>query len=777
MDFRAKQHIIEQISDEVNELHPLLHSFLSKLPQVISCEYTHGPNEKGADFVLTRQDPSLGTISYVGVIAKRGKIVSDISEITKQIEECGIPRFLRGGKEKVRLTEMWVINNNSITVNAKDKIHDYYAKQKIEFIDGEQLTQLVDKYAEHFWHHIPSPLGTYLENLAKRLLMQDRESGVVGNIDCNDFYIEPDIQEIEKISYVRNRRRANAKTINIHEEIRRSNVSFLEAEMGFGKSKTTRQICNFYCSPDRFNQYKIVPIHYSFRLFHEQKLTLEVLLKQELGEAEEYLSSQQATIIVVLDGIDEAATNGTWKTTLRDVISAAKANNSVRLLLTTRPLRVLGEEVDFYSGARRFVLRPLSLSKVTKFIELACSSMAVPKKIYEDLQKSDLFKQLPQSPIAAALLSSLIAQNQHDLPSNLTELYSKSLEYMLGRWDVQKGIAPEKEYQAAERVAMLIADYMVTNKLIWMSFNEAMSMLEEWHSKRNTGVVLESLKTRVFEKSGIFSIDLDTNTLSFRHRSFGEYLYARNARANPSKYSAQVAFESYWVECTFFYIGLLGDCRPLLESLFEYKTTSEAEEWMKVLALPDYILAGYQTEYSLVEDNLYKLFIEAASLYQRVRRGDTKTKLTELPEMHLLWLFQRLIRQCYDYDFLHRSISTTILKIEGENIDSELKFYALFFASCFSAQLGDPAGFEFIIKTYPTEKVPLPISLALKIETQLKKDFSKLPLVKKHDKRLQRLLSSTEFDSTMKRRETSSVNSKLDDLFERPIKNRSMPNN
>ena len=83
--------------------------------------------------------------------------------------------------------------------------------------------------------------------------------------------------------------------------------------------------------------------------------------------------------------------------------------------MTTRPLRVIDEEVDIFSGCKRYLIRPLSISKIISFIENACKSLSIPKKIYDDLQRSDLFKQLPQSPIAAALLSSLLSQNQNDL--------------------------------------------------------------------------------------------------------------------------------------------------------------------------------------------------------------------------------------------------------------------------------------------------------------------------------------------------------------------------
>jgi hypothetical protein len=82
--------------------------------------------------------------------------------------------------------------------------------------------------------------------------------------------------------------------------------------------------------------------------------------------------------------------------------------------------------------------------------------------------------------------------------------------------------------------------------------------------------------------------------------------------------------------------------------------------------MPEYFLAGYQTPYSVVEENLYKIFmifIDAALLYNKAKQGKTKSKLSELSEMHLLWFFQRLIRRSFEYDYFERSITTTLLNI------------------------------------------------------------------------------------------------------------------
>jgi hypothetical protein len=48
-----KKDILNKLSSEVNDFHPLLSALFQKLPNIQNVEYTHGPNEKGSDFVLT----------------------------------------------------------------------------------------------------------------------------------------------------------------------------------------------------------------------------------------------------------------------------------------------------------------------------------------------------------------------------------------------------------------------------------------------------------------------------------------------------------------------------------------------------------------------------------------------------------------------------------------------------------------------------------------------------------------------------------------------------
>ena len=101
--------------------------------------------------------------------------------------------------------------------------------------------------------------------------------------------------------------------------------------------------------------------------------------------------------------------------------------------------------------------------------------------------------------------------------------------------------------------------------------------------------------------------------------------------------------------------------------------------------------------------------------------------------------------------------------------DPKVKEIALFFASCYAAELGDASGFEYLIAHYPTEKLQLSIALAIRMEQESNKDFTKLPVLREHERKLNAL-----FMLGAGRKKLAGLgNAKiLDDLFERPVKSR-----
>ena len=765
-----RQHKIEQIEaiqDEVKGFHPLLNDILRRLGNVLYVEYTHGQDEMGADFVIERTDPSIMETYHVGVVAKTEKILQNFTALERQIDECDVKRFIWQGKQEIRLQEIWVITSQSVSENAKKKISDKYSNRKIHFFGADWLVDQIDLHSPYYWHQLPNATGTYLATLSRNIDELDAQTSLLHVPTASKKYIELDITAIETDSYRKKGSHKKARSVNLIDEIVHNKMTVLEAEMGFGKSKFARRVASHYASPGTLRETKLLPVFQPFTVFarsdyEDLEKRIALLIGNDcFAEAQ----SNGTKFLLILDGIDEA--NGDpvrCREVVAKLVSEIRRLDSVRLLLTTRPFKLLEDIPDANKTAQRYSIRPLSIAKLIRFITEVCEQTNIPKKLYQDLAKSELFKQLPQNPIAASLISNLITQDKQELPSNLTELYAKSVDFMLGRWDEQRGLSTEKLFRASERISRLLARYMIENQLIYISAGEAREMFERFLGDRQMGVSADEVNSYLMTRSNLFGILDDTGTIFFRHRSFAEYLYALDAYELRNLPINETAFHPYWVNVYYFYIGLLAECPDLLKEIVNLSSDNERTRWMRFLHLSNYLLAGYQTPYVVIEESVRGLIVEAAQLYLDVKSGRITTHLRQLSEMSLLWIFAMFAKHCWGYVFFQKALPLVMAQIDEDgSLEHDVKIYALFFAACALAEVEDGCGCQFLLKSYKTESLPLPVSLALECEINYPGlNLGKDPLIKRHAKLLRKLLS-VDKDGKV------GIQGKLADLYRKPL--------
>jgi hypothetical protein len=762
---------IEAIDNEVNVLHPLLNDLFPEMNNVTYVEYTHGPNEKGADFVIEKNDPDLGETYYVGVVAKTDKILQNFTDVERQIDECGHSRLIRQGKQSVRLPEIWVITTKNYSHNAKDKISEKYRSCKIYFFDAEWLVKQVTKHIPYYWHQLPHSIGAYISTLSRRIGEMKVQTSLLSLSPNTEIYIELDIEEKEDDKYKKTNRGRKSRLVNIIDCIIDNKITLLEAEMGFGKSTLARKIASDFADPYELKKRNILPVFMPFKDFSDiQYNDFEECLKKIIGD-DTYTETcaQKSTYLIILDGMDEA--NGQPNVCSRVVaklIEGVRSRTDVRILLTSRPFNLMEELPEVASSVKTYHIRPLSTKKLILFIREVCAQLNLPTKLYEDLAKSDLFKQLPQNPIAASLLSNLLAQNKQDLPSNLTELYSKSIEFMLGRWDEKRGISTEKIFKACERLSRHLARYMLENHLIFISLAEAKEMGEKFFNERNIGISVEEIFQHLLNRSHLFGIFQDTQTIFFRHRSFAEYLYALDAHALRDMTIDSRALHPYWANTYFFYVGLLAECPEVLQQLLALPANDEGPRWIKLLHMSNYLLAGYQSPYVIVEEGLHFLIVDAAKLYLDILNGKTKTKFNSLSEMQLLCLFTALVKKSYSYEFFKKALPLAMAQIDESDIGNHEKIVSIFFLASTLGDLGDQCGFQFLLANYTIDQIPISVSIGLQCEVEFSgKNFANNHAIKAHDKRLKKLLiGSSEIEHRANKQ-------KFDELFDAPIRTRS----
>ena len=733
MDRSSKIRTIEQLNDEVNELHPFLKDLFAKFPDIKHIEYTHGNFEYGCDFVLVREDTMLLVEKYIGVIVKSTKVnQSGIETIERQINESfKMKKIILNGQKKIKIGSAWFVTNKTITKNAQDKIFEYFQDKDIIFISVEQLVDYTDRYFSEYWHDMTVAVSNHIAKTRAIIAEEDKRYTLIPHLDP-EFYIEPDI--IKKNNDVYFKQKGKDKFfeyVNIKEAIEKERFIIVEAGMGFGKSKLIRQLVKYFTVPEIYKKKRILifPIKYS-ELFTEEKFCPEkifAIYKSCVDEINEHEKN-----VLMIDGFDEK------EESIKDKIhhiglleEFLHKHRKISIFLATRQFN------DYFAGegksslVKKFEISGLTFKKILLFLEQLCKQINLKDRIIEDIKNSPLFKELPSSPIAIILLAKLFEENSQDLPANLPELYSMYMELVLGKWDIDKGIESIKEFEVVQSILYEVSYYYIDNQCDYMTQDEYEKIIKNYLELRNISVSYERINEILIKRSGVLLQNQKQETVIYSHRSFVEYMYAKGKSINNDLKVTCRIFSLSWQNIYYFYVGIKKDCMDYLNEIVQIIPAHESEKMLKIVNLSNIFLAAHATPYSFFRNNLYIVFTEAANLYVDDILKQKKSIFAKFPQLIALWWLQLVIKESYAFSFFKNALEETALIIDDLNIDETTKIYSLFFLGTTGLRLKVYEPFKFLLTKY-RDSLPDDISVGIEKEISLNevKDENVLKLKK-----------------------------------------------
>ncbi|MGE8046047.1 NACHT domain-containing protein [Pseudomonas monteilii] len=725
---------LKNLEREVQDFHPLLRILLKRISYIRNMEYKQGPGEKGADFVLEKVDDTLDTTYYIGVIVKVGKIKQDFTEIERQIDECGMERTFDNGKKKIYLSEIWIITNDSITDYAQNKIHHKFKNTSIVFFDVQKVAMLIDKFYPEFWTDISIKLGEYIRKL------KGFSSSLTKNSAILEFQENINIEQ--RVIKVGNKvkpdqgRRSRNQQITIHDALKAEQLLFLEGYMGSGKSNLIKRAIERMTEPGVIHSEKVIPIGMTFKDYLDvHKENLDQILAGVVEES--HTDPAKHTYLLIIDGLDEVPiAEDVRKECLLNLSRAVRNTDNIRVLVTSRPIEDLKERNEIDKNFSRYHVLPLTTRQLLVFIEKACDNPVALDRLTKGMERSSLFKNLPKTPISAILLARILKEDPAELPSTMTELYSKYSELVLGRWDMSKGLQSQKEYEVIDSVCMDLGAYVIENGLSDISASEVKGFFDSYVSDRNLRIDVDAVFERFLSKSEIFSYSSRNLTISFKHRTFAEYFAAKKMLRENLSLQHDRIFDPYWCTVYFFLIGLKRDCPELLTEIFGVRNLPPQQEIIKVYQTGQYLLAGYLTPYRTIKEGLRECFSLVAKLLDEGLKGNSP--LSVLPPVQLIYLLAHGMSHTYGYSYFEDAITEAIQEKLKSPAD-ERDLYELFFLTTIPAFLGRNNAFDSLIRSHGKH---LPELLKLGI-SHFNEDFSlKSDVTSKYVKKLHKGLKS-----------------------------------
>lgn len=731
---------IERLTDEVNELHPLLAEIFNRMESIDHVSHTHGVHERGADFVLTRTTQEFGDTEYVGVIVKVGKLTANLSSVEEQIKECMEQRLRSDGRTKIYLSSIWVVCNGNISERAREKIYERYKTHKLRFLPLEALVDLAEKYIPDF--------GTNLNVKDSAFLAKERESAKRRELQFSllpatsqNLFVDQKIIRRDKSEhggFGSERIRAD-----IFEEVVNHSALLVEAPMGGGKTTLLNRIVMHFADPEVYAAERIMPVYMTCsELLERGDLTLSRLLStlcEENGLAED----ADRTALVLLDGLDEVQDESPDQV---DQLISAIADGvhgdpscKVKFVIASRGIGDEKLRASLERQFRKYEIVPLSLTQILIFVSEICGTLNVKSRLIEDLKESSLFKVLPRTPIAAIILAKLLSEGHEEIPANLTELYAQYCELALGRWDADKGLSSLKDYEASDAILADLSSYILDNSLQHVAYSEAEGFFRDYLSERNLSIDPSELFDSVLKRSGILVFQNELNVVAFKHRSFTEFYYAKNLLRKDNVDISEKIFHPYWSNAYFFYVGQKKDCPDLLEKICNTEVSVEGARLSKMISLGSFLLAGYKSPYYAIEKSIGMVFEEARKYYLEVRDAQIDSFLSPIPAVHLLALFRAILEDNYGYLFFKNAIEERTNQIAGKKTLLEGDLYELVLLDATRNQLGVTAPIEVLTNAGKKKEVlPVAVQMVICSPQQLKTPQAKLlrPLEKRMRKQM-----------------------------------------
>ncbi|MBS3667472.1 NACHT domain-containing protein [Vreelandella boliviensis] len=398
----------------------------------------------------------------------------------------------------------------------------------------------------------------------------------------------------------------------------------------------------------------------------------------------------------------------------------------------------------------------LTIQQVVGLVKTICKDNSVIDRLEKDLNKSAVFKALPKTPISAILLARILNENVQEIPSTMTDLYAKYMELVLGRWDMQKGLQSQIEYDVINNVVINIAIFSLENNVGEVPLGDVFAIYESYVSSRKFNIDTQLLYSRLLENKEVFYHNRVKGVLAFRHRTFAEYFYAQGMVRDNSAVIDMKTYELYWSSSYFFYFGLKRDCPQLIKALDSIESHDERFMFLKLLNHGQFLLAAYLTPYEDIARSLSKAFKDASFFHSDLVDLNIESPLQQLSKLQITMLTSRLLSMAYGYDFFLDAIKEEALNVYSTPCKSDEDMQLLFFLNTVLIFSDEVDAYDYMLKEYPNT-IPLILQTAMLENTS---DNKKLTL-------LLEKLSKKLYKSAKK---NPSMQKALIDLYDKPLK-------
>lgn len=476
-------------------------------------------------------------------------------------------------KSRKKPTVVYLVASGTINANARSYIQQEISDPRLKFLDRDDVIAKVDEHCPEIWSGIAAEITPYLKSLADRVdelsvSIQDinpaqSSFGAFAAASDNSF-IDP-LLGYQELTL--EKRHGQVSEDFRFVEIRGSQLFRANGVRALvlgdaGSGKTTLMIRLAYLLARNATvarkAYKVPIFARASELLSGSEdvfssLSSLVLKNHALQALPFSLDDfEEGRVVLLVDGLDELAENLDRQAVIDFCLRYAENFPKCSMALTTRPY----SSVDRLIGLNRFKryrISSLSIEDASKMLANLDAHRDVAEAgnwRRETLRKLQGIHGVELNPLLVTVFAVSSKIDKKDVPANITELFSKFTELMLGRWDEKKGL--NQQYQAKVKEALLSEFAFELHKSGESSFLR--SDFIEFAARRlreiNLSADLDVLVSELLDRSGLLRGEEE---VEFRHHLLQEYFAAKGVP--DIEFVRRAVSDDWWRNSIVFYFG------------------------------------------------------------------------------------------------------------------------------------------------------------------------------------------------------------------------------
>lgn len=259
----------------------------------------------------------------------------------------------------------------------------------------------------------------------------------------------------------------------------------------------------------------------------------------------------EGRLCVFVDALDELPNNEIRQAVAARLVHFSSLYPKCRIVLASRPYTRV-QDIPALANFTEYNIAPMTYKEGHRILERLHRGGSLPlNKAGEFLRQLQDVHGLELNPLIVTVFAASCEVSRSDIPANITELFKKFTEQMLGRWDESKGLASQYQAPLKDFVLTRVGHAMHARRTTSIAVEEVSELISSELESRGHKANTDQLTDEILNRSGLFRTI--NNRVEFRHLMLQEFFAGRGLSENASLEA--LITDDWWRRALVFYFG------------------------------------------------------------------------------------------------------------------------------------------------------------------------------------------------------------------------------